>query len=123
MAFVLARGKWTTRRIFLMLLAGQVGFHVVTWIGSTSPGPSLSARMVGTHFLAALVAAWVLQRGDAACERLVRVLGAVAPRVLRPVAAERRRAIVSIEWLGIGKEHTNAHTLVRRGPPAAPLPA
>ncbi len=119
LAFVLARGKWTTRRVFLMLLAGQVGFHAVTWIGSTSANPSLSARMVLTHAIAALVAAWVLQRGDAACERLWRVLTAVSPQVFYPVAAELRRAFVSIEWIGVGEDRINAHTLVRRGPPVA----
>jgi hypothetical protein len=119
MAFVLARGQWTTRRVFLVLLVGQVGFHLLTWIGSSTSDPTISSRMVASHVLAALVAAWVLQRGDAACEALWHVLTSAAPQRLVPVVAEPRRARILIGDSDRIATPRHLSVLEQRGPPAA----
>lgn len=85
--------------------AGMDGMHgmgggTTPWGGvahTLSALPLCSSRMVLAHLLAAVVAGWILRRGEAALWRLVRlsVRGAAELAVLSPAVLHRAHALLS----------------------------
>lgn len=118
--------------------AGSGGSHVVM-----TALPMCSLPMLLGHLLAAVVAGWLLRRGEAALWRLIRlsVRGAAGLAVLSPAVLLRARALLSALAAMVPAARRRAvrrtgdvqgagyrtvllrHSVARRGPPAVVLAA